>query len=211
MRNFLRQTPFLRILAAASFKTKDSLLNNHLWANLDPLLELEIHPSFLVCSFPSLPDLPPSLQVCFFSSLLLLFPSCVGNHKVCQRCSTKPYSSCFWLDFQHRVRTAFFFLFPPFQKLISSDPDGTLSPDKPLGNSPPLAALLRTQSPLLMHLGAPLIHRKGSRLLLLLGCTIPSPLPKEILGFLPLPSYFDADFFCSQGNGALKTIQGHRK
>lgn len=50
------EAPFLRILAATSFKTTVSLLNNHLCAYVD---ELEIHPSFLVCSFPSLPDLPP--------------------------------------------------------------------------------------------------------------------------------------------------------
>lgn len=58
------EAPFLRILAATSSKTTVSLLNNHLCVYLGPLHETENHPAFRICSFPSLPDLPPSLHVC---------------------------------------------------------------------------------------------------------------------------------------------------
>lgn len=84
----------------------------HIWILC---MNQKIHPPFLVCSFPSLPDLPLSLQVCLSALSCCCFQTAKETKKSVPGCSTKPYSSYLWIDFQHIVRTAIFPLFPLFR------------------------------------------------------------------------------------------------
>lgn len=174
--SFSTEELLLRILAATHFKTTVSLLNNHLCAYLDPLHEPENSSTLFGLFFPFSPRPATFLTGLPFSSLLLLFPNCKGNQKKCARLLHQALFQLPLDRFSAYSKNSHFPPFPPFQKLVSSDPDGTLSPDKLLGISPPLAALLWKPPP----------HASGncsdpqarSELLLLLGCTIPSPLQK---------------------------------
>lgn len=101
-----------------------------------------IHPFWSVIS-PLSPRLTTFFANLPFISLLLRFPSCVGNQKSVPAPLHQALFRLLLARFSGYSQNTQVFPFPPLQKLISSYPDDTLSPDKLLGNFPPLAALLQ--------------------------------------------------------------------